>query len=139
MSHPNGKRLHRKSPRQHLDLAAERWGRPLVRLLPAVGTLAIWSVLLRGGMAGFAMTPGEIFAAARAHDVVAMEAVRDTMPGLLSEDERRWVKLAIEREAQSIKLRQAIIEKTLGSLLWAAIAGAGLVLLDYLRSHGMRL
>jgi hypothetical protein len=75
------------------------------------------------------------------HDAIpsiVREAVRDTMPGLLSEDERRWVKLAIEREAQSIKLRQAIIEKTLGSLLWAAIAGAGLVLLDYLRSHGMR-
>lgn len=57
----------------------------------------------------------------------------------LSDDERQWVRLAIQREAQSIKLRQAIIEKTLGGLVWAAIIGFGVLLVDYAKSHGINL
>jgi len=57
-------------------------------------------------------------------------------PPLLSEDETRWVKMAIQREAQSIELRKAIIEKTITGLIWAAIVGCGYILLDFLKSHG---
>jgi len=67
------------------------------------------------------------------------DAVRDALPASLSDDELQWVRLAIQREAQSIKLRQAIIEKTITSLIWSAVVGAGLVMLDYLRSHGLKL
>lgn len=58
---------------------------------------------------------------------------------LLSHDEREWVRLAIKREAQSIKLREAIIEKTLSGLVWFFILGIGYVFLDFLRSRGLRL
>ena len=57
----------------------------------------------------------------------------------LTDEERQWVRLAIQREAQSIKLRQAIIEKTLGGLVWAAIIAAGVILFEYLKSHGVDL
>lgn len=56
----------------------------------------------------------------------------------LSHEEHQWVQLAIQKEAQSIRLRQAIIEKTLGSLVWAGIVGAGMILLEYLRNHGFK-
>ena len=35
----------------------------------------------------------------------------------LSDDEQRWVRMAIKREAQSSEFRKAIIEKTLGGSL----------------------
>lgn len=56
----------------------------------------------------------------------------------LSPDERQWVRLAIQKEAQSIKLRQAIIEKTLAGLVWAGIAALGIVIGDYFKTHGWK-
>jgi len=56
----------------------------------------------------------------------------------LSEDEVRWVKLAIHKQEQSIKLRQAIIEKTLGGLVWAALAGLAYLLIDFAKNHGFK-
>jgi len=56
----------------------------------------------------------------------------------LSDDEQRWVRMAIQREAQSIEFRKAIIEKSLGSLLWAIFIGIGYLALDFLRSHGFK-
>ena len=56
----------------------------------------------------------------------------------LSEDEVRWVKLAIEKQEQSIKLRAAMIEKTLGGLVWAALAGLAYIVFDFLKSHGFK-
>jgi hypothetical protein len=50
----------------------------------------------------------------------------------------RWVKLAIEKQEQSIKLRQAIIEKTLGGLVWAALAGLAYLLFDFAKNHGFK-
>lgn len=50
----------------------------------------------------------------------------------------RWIDLAIEREAQSIKVRQAIIEKTLTGLVWAGILAIGYLCLDWLHAHGLR-
>ena len=56
----------------------------------------------------------------------------------LSDDEVRWVKLAIEKQEQSIKLRQAIIEKTLGGLVWAALVGLAYLLFDFAKNHGFK-
>ena len=36
-------------------------------------------------------------------------------------------------------LRDAVIEKTLGSLVWSAIAGLGVLFLDYLKNRGLNL
>lgn len=69
-------------------------------------------------------------------DVAA--AVQHSGHAPLTGDEQRWVRLAIQREAQSIDLRRAIIEKTLAGLAWAAIVGIGAVLLEYLRAHGLK-
>lgn len=57
----------------------------------------------------------------------------------LSDEEARWVKMAIQREAQSIELRKAIIEKTFAGLVWAAILSVGYVFVGYLRSRGLNL
>ena len=56
----------------------------------------------------------------------------------LTDEERQWVRLAIQREAQSIKLRQAIIEKSLTALIWAGIVGFFSVLYEYLKAHGWK-
>lgn len=56
----------------------------------------------------------------------------------LTDEEQRWVRLAIKKEAQSIALRQAIIEKSLAGLVWAAIAGAGAVFLQWATAHGYK-
>lgn len=65
------------------------------------------------------------------------EALRATTP-VLTEDEARWVKLAIEKEAQSIKLRQAIIEKTILMLVAGVFVWVGTVLLEWAKSHGFK-
>lgn len=64
------------------------------------------------------MTPQERkeFAA----EVAAALKASDTC---LTGDEQTWVRLAIVKQEQSIKLRQAIIEKSLTSLIWSSLAG----------------
>lgn len=52
----------------------------------------------------------------------------------LSDEEKQWVKLAIQAQAQRIRLRQAIIEKTLVALIWVAITTAGALIVSGL-SH----
>lgn len=56
----------------------------------------------------------------------------------LTDDEQRWVRMAIEKEAQSIALRKAIIEKTMTSLIWMLIVGIGYVFLDFAKQHGFK-
>ena len=80
------------------------------------------------------MTPED--RAAFAAEIAA--CLRPATSSNLTEEEQRWVRMAIQREAQSIELRRAIIEKSLGSLVWSAIVGLGLLLLDYLKTHGLR-
>lgn len=80
-----------------------------------------------------------------------IDELRDALPGqirdavdscltghMLSEDERQWVRLAIKRQAQSIRLREAIVEKSLTGLVWAGIVGAGVVVMEYLKGHGWK-
>jgi hypothetical protein len=71
-------------------------------------------------------------------ELVADIAAAIKASSTLSEDEVRWVKLAIEKQEQSIKLRQAIIEKTLGGLVWAALAGLAYIVFDFLKNHGFK-
>ena len=82
------------------------------------------------------MTPAE------RDDLVAeiTQAIReaDHAPKCLTEDEQRWVRLAIQVEAQRAELRQAIIEKSITSLVWSAIVGIGYMLLSYATSHGYK-
>jgi hypothetical protein len=56
----------------------------------------------------------------------------------LSDEEQRWVRLAIKKEAQSIELRKAIIEKSLVSLVWMCILGIGSVFLSWATAHGFK-
>tara|TARA_R110000868_G_scaffold306392_1_gene567633 strand:+ start:515 stop:751 length:237 start_codon:yes stop_codon:yes gene_type:complete len=56
----------------------------------------------------------------------------------LSEEEQQWVRLAIKKEAQSIKLREAIIEKSLVGLVWMGILGILYILKEFLFAHGIK-
>lgn len=53
----------------------------------------------------------------------------------LTDDEIRWVRLAIQSEADRAELRKAIIEKSLASLFWLAIVAAGGWIADYVAAH----
>lgn len=57
----------------------------------------------------------------------------------LTDEEHQWVKLAIQKEAQSIALRQAIIEKSITSVIWLIITGVGYMLVDFARTHGLKI
>lgn len=69
------------------------------------------------------------------------EAMRESAPTLpsLSMEEQQWVRLAIQKEAQSVALRQAIIEKTLTGLVWGAILFIGATIVEWARSHGLKI
>jgi len=56
----------------------------------------------------------------------------------ISPEQLQWVNLAIQKEAQSIKLRQAIIEKTLSGLVWGVLVAAGYALLGWATQHGYK-
>lgn len=64
------------------------------------------------------------------------EAIRATVPSPLSSDETQWVRMAIKREAQSIAFRQAVIEKTTGALIVAAVIAIGGLVWTVLREYG---
>jgi len=67
------------------------------------------------------------------------EAVKDAMPtALLTDDEHRWVQLAIKRQQQSIAFRQSVIDKTLTGLIWAALVGLAVVFKEFFIGHGWR-
>lgn len=72
-----------------------------------------------------------------------LELIKDLTEALrssshLSEEEQQWVRLAIKKEAQSISLRQAIIEKTLIGLVWMGILGIFYILKEFLFAHGIK-
>lgn len=69
---------------------------------------------------------------------IAQAVAERAKPASLTEDEQRWVRLAIQREAQSIQLRKAIIEKTLSGLVWAGLIGIGMILLEFAKNHGYK-
>jgi len=65
------------------------------------------------------------------------EALNAKTP-VLSDEEQQWVRMAIKREAQSIALRTAIIEKSLLGVI--AMFGAGFlyVMADFFKNHGFK-
>ena len=69
--------------------------------------------------------------------IVAAVRTRSADAGL-SEDEQRWVRMAIQREAQSIELRKAIIEKSLAGLVWMLILGLGSMFVQWATAHGYK-
>ena len=74
---------------------------------------------------------------------LVQDTIRAAMPSsLLSDEEHQWIKLAIERESQVISFRRAVIEKTVGGLIWALIAGfctLGWVMLkEFFAGHGWK-
>jgi hypothetical protein len=66
------------------------------------------------------------------------EVIQSSKKHELTEEELQWVKLAISAEARKIRFRDAVIEKSLAGLVWAAIAGAGYIFLDFLKNHGFK-
>ena len=64
-------------------------------------------------------------------------ALRSDAP-CLTADEQTWVRAAIEAQAEARAVRQAVITKTLGGLVWAGVVGAGYVVLDFMRGHGFK-
>jgi len=79
------------------------------------------------------MTPEE-----RAEFIADVAAAIKAVPASLSEDEQRWVRMAIQKEAQSLELRQAIIEKSLTALVLAALSGLGYLIVDFFKNHGFK-
>jgi hypothetical protein len=63
------------------------------------------------------------------------EAVRLHMP---TSEERAYLGLAVRRAARREKLQQAIIEKSLTGLVWAAVLFVGVVFYEYIQSHGWK-
>jgi hypothetical protein len=81
------------------------------------------------------MTPDE--RAEFAAEIAAAIRIRSTDTGL-SEEEQRWVRLAIQAEAQRIEFRKTVIEKTLLSLIWAGVVGLGYIILGWATHHGYK-
>jgi hypothetical protein len=78
------------------------------------------------------MTPEE-----RAEFICAVREAATLTPQL-TDDERQWVRLAIEAEGRKIRFRDAVIEKTLAGLIWAGFCGLGYVLMDFIKNHGFK-
>ena len=81
------------------------------------------------------MTPEE--RAEFAAEIAAAIRIRSTDTGL-SEEEQRWVRLAIQAEVQRIEFRRTVIEKTLLSLIWAGVVGLGYIILGWATNHGYK-
>jgi len=63
----------------------------------------------------------------------AIKQVSEENP--LSDEEVKWVRLAIENEAKKSEYRKAIIEKSLAGLAWAALCGIGYLMLEFFKTH----
>lgn len=63
------------------------------------------------------------------------QAVKEHMP---TAEEREFLSLAVRRAARREALQQAIIEKSLTGLVWAAVLFVGVVFFEYIQSHGWK-
>lgn len=63
-------------------------------------------------------------------------SVRASMAGAsLTADEREWVKGALRAQAERATLRRAVIEKTLGGLIWSMLMGLGYAIWQAVKAH----
>jgi len=67
-------------------------------------------------------------------DIAAAIRIRNTDTNLTPE-QVRWVELAIQKEAQSIEFRKAIIEKSLSVLFGAALVAIGSAIYVWFTTH----
>ena len=65
------------------------------------------------------------------------EAVK-SIPSTLSDEEQRWVRMAIKKEAQSIAFRTAVIEKSLLGVIAMLMTGFVYIVFDFLKNHGFK-
>jgi hypothetical protein len=75
--------------------------------------------------------------------MLIQDTIRETVAQIaiehpLSQDEIVWVKLAIKAEADRAAFRKAVIDKTLTSLIVAALGAVGLYCLDYFTAHWIK-
>jgi hypothetical protein len=61
-----------------------------------------------------------------------------SLPSTLSDDEQRWVRMAIKKEAQTIAFRTAVIEKSLLGVIAMMGAGVIYILAEFFRNHGFK-
>ena len=54
-------------------------------------------------------------------------------------EHQEWVELAIKKQHQTIAFRQAVIEKSVGGLVWAAIVGFLLIIREWLNLKGLKI
>ena len=67
------------------------------------------------------------------------EAVRVAMhEAVLTDDEIRYVRMAIQREAERAAFRKAVIEKTITGLLWMLVLGFLGIMYEWIKSHGWK-
>lgn len=57
---------------------------------------------------------------------------------VLTDDEIHWVRNAIKLQEQSLKLRQAVIEKSLSGLVWTGMVACGYMLVGWATQHGYK-
>ena len=65
-------------------------------------------------------------------------ALNKNVVSVLTDEEQRWVRIAIQKEAQTIDFRKAVIQKTMSSLIWSALVGMGYIVLSWLNQHGFK-
>lgn len=70
-------------------------------------------------------------------EIASAIRVRSSDTGL-SDEETRWVRLAIQAEVQKIEFRKKVIEKTLLGLIWAGVVGLGYMFLGWASNHGYK-
>ena len=85
------------------------------------------------------MTPDEQEQFINAVTAAVVAAVTADKATMYPPEHSQWVELAIKRQAQSIALRQAIIEKSITGLVWAGIVGLTLVIREWLNAHGLKI
>jgi hypothetical protein len=74
----------------------------------------------------------------RAVLVSDIAAAIKALPAALSDEEQRWVRLAIKKEAQAIVFRTAVIEKSLLGVIAMMCAGVIYIIADFLKNHGFK-
>lgn len=68
------------------------------------------------------------------------ETIKETVSQIahehpLSPEEVTWVRLAIQAEAKRAAFRQAVIDKSITSLIVAMLGALGLYVVDYINAH----
>jgi len=84
----------------------------------------------------------KLFSVTKQDIVDILQETLESQHRQLSEEEIRYIRLAIRAEAEKLAFRKAVIEKTITSLIWAAIVLAGTafyhVVREWLITHGYK-